>query len=84
MKIAVLLTCFNRVEITKLCLNTLKSHQELYDVFLVDDGSTDDTNSVVKSMYPFVHVVDGSGDLFWSRGMHVAWKRAANTYDYDF
>lgn len=86
-KIAVILTCFNRVDKTIKCLS------ELYDqaipgfprleVFLVDDGSTDGTASAVKAQYPAVNLLLGDGSLFWNMGMHKAFGEALKgNYDY--
>jgi GT2 family glycosyltransferase len=80
LKIAVLLTCFNRREKTISCLTSLfdailpKDYS--LDVFLVDDGSTDGTSESVNQHFPQVKVVKGDGTLFWNRGMHLAWKSA--------
>lgn len=84
MKLAILLTCFNRVEVTKQCLDALEKYRELYDIFLVDDGSTDGTYELVKTKYPYIKLIKGSGNLFWSRGMYLAWETAANFFNYDF
>lgn len=80
--IAVLITCFNRVEKTITCLESLykaklpKDFQ--FDVFLVDDGSTDGTTKAVKEKFPAVIVIKGTGKLFWAGGMRLAWKNALN------
>lgn len=86
-KIAVLLTCFNRVEKTIRCLQNLETSKpkgiDLH-VFLVDDGSTDGTGETVKKEFPNVNVIQGTGSLYWNRGMHLAWKTASeqNIFDY--
>jgi len=54
------------------------------DVYLVDDGSTDDTSLYVKQAFPSVKIIQGTGNLFWNRGMHLAWEIAAKTKSYDF
>jgi GT2 family glycosyltransferase len=53
-------------------------------VFLVDDGSTDDTRGFVKSNFPEVNVIDGTGDLYWNQGMRLAWGEALRSSNYDF
>ena len=55
----------------------------LVDVFLVDDGSADGTGEAVRKQFPSVNVIQGTGDLFWNRGMHLAWTEAA-TKDYGY
>jgi len=81
-KIAILLTCYNRKEKTINCLKSFYKSLEFlnfkteFDVFLVDDGSTDGTSNAIKELFPNVNVISGSGDLFWSGGMRLAWKTA--------
>ena len=86
--IAVLLTVHNRKNKTLKCLQNLYS-QELadgysFDVWLTDDGCTDGTTKAITEFYPKVHIVRGDGNLFWNRGMHIAWEAAAAYHDYDF
>jgi GT2 family glycosyltransferase len=88
MKMAVLLTCYNRVETTLRGLDRLFAQRlpagGRLDVFLVDDASPDGTGKRVRERYPQVYVIEGTGNLFWSRGMRLAWQTAAAQDDYDF
>jgi GT2 family glycosyltransferase len=87
-KIAVLITCHNRKEKTLACLHSLFECNlpecYLLDVFLVDDGSSDGTGDTVKSEFPTINVINGNGNLFWNRGMHLAWETAAKSTNFDF
>lgn len=87
-RIAVLMTCFNRVKTTLECLERLFAQEipEEYqlDVWLVDDASPDETGRHVKEAFPMVNVVEGLGNLFWCKGMRLAWDKAAEANDYDF
>lgn len=80
--IAVVMTCHNRAELTLQCLHSLFSQAYTFNckinVFLVDDGSTDDTGKRVIAKFPEVNVIYGSGDLFWNRGMHLSFMEAMN------
>ena len=92
MKIAVLMTCYNRVQTTLQCLERLKLAcaqvgDAAFDVWLVDDASPDRTGEKVKAAFPEAHVVQGAGNLFWCRGMRLAWDEAvkasgADAYDF--
>lgn len=85
--IAVLLTCHNRVDKTLKCLSHL-SGQSLAEglnvsIYLVDDGSTDETGKKVQDRYPDVNVIYGDGCLFWNGGMHRAFAEALKVgFDY--
>jgi GT2 family glycosyltransferase len=85
--IAVLMTCYNRKQDTLDCLSQLFAQILLEDVslkvYLVDDGSTDGTASAVSDAYSAVQIIQGGGDLFWNRGMRLAFSTAMqNDFDY--
>src|SRR5690606_30533818 len=84
-----LLTVFNRREKTLRCLDRLfrqvgLREKFIIEVFLVDDGSTDNTKEEVLDQFPRTHVIQGDGTLFWNRGMHLAWKSAVKKAEYDY
>lgn len=78
MRIAVILTVFNRKEQTLLCLTSLSKQKNMpnYDVYMCDDGSTDGTADAVLKQFRNVNVIQGTGGLFWSRGMARAMSAA--------
>jgi GT2 family glycosyltransferase len=84
-QIAALLTCHNRREKTSACLRSLRNQIELstsafrLNVFLVDDGCTDDTVNAALEIWPEANIVAGDGNLFWCGGMRKAWSAAAAT-----
>lgn len=86
-RVAVLMTCHNRRETTRVCLTTLRGQFGIApeDVFLVDDGSTDGTADAARAALPGITVINGDGSLFWNGGMRLAWNRAkASGRAYDF
>ncbi|MEH7440206.1 glycosyltransferase family 2 protein [Neobacillus drentensis] len=85
MKIAVVLTAFNRKNKTLACLTSLEKQVDMpeYDVYLCDDGSTDGTKEAVLDEFHNVTVIQGTGALFWTRGMALAMSAAVSKkYDY--
>lgn len=86
--IAALLTVHNRKEKTLSCLHKLFDQNSIdeyqLEVYLTDDGCTDGTIEAVSKQFPSIKVIHGTGNLFWNRGMHLAWKTASETKDYDF
>ena len=86
--LAVLLTVFNRRDLTVKCLQRLYEQKipenVKMEVYLTDDGSTDGTKKAVLDNFPQVHVIDGDGSLFWNRGMWTAWDEAAKVKNYDY
>lgn len=89
MNIAVLMACYNRVETTLRCFERLRAAAELvpdarFDVWMVDDASPDATGAKVKAAFPEVNVIQSPGNLFWCKGMRLAWDTAVasgNKYD---
>jgi GT2 family glycosyltransferase len=82
MTIAVILTCFNRREKTLEFLLTLEK-QSLLNTFslntvLVDDNSTDGTETAAREKFPHIQTLKGTGALFWCGGMRAAWREAAS------
>ncbi|ATL43854.1 glycosyltransferase [Elizabethkingia sp. HX WHF] len=83
MRIAVLITVFNRIEKTLLCLKSLfdADNTELgidFKIFITDDGSTDGTAGKIKESFPSenIEILQGSGQLYWNGGMNNSWKAA--------
>ena len=91
MNIAAILTVFNRRQKTLSCLEHLFAALDAYNsrrdggegsirlvVYMTDDGSTDGTADSVKTQFAGrdVHIVQGTGSLFWAGGMRVAWQAA--------
>jgi GT2 family glycosyltransferase len=89
LSISVLITCHNRKNKTLECLRLLFLQSGLNNdfsikVFLVDDASTDGTSEVIVTSFPEVRIIQGTGNLFWNRGMHLAWQVARKESSPDF
>lgn len=70
-KIAVLLTCYNRKEQTLHCVESLAKHNsdvELYFV-ITDDMSTDGTAEALQNLPYRIKLIPGTGSLYWNGGM---------------
>lgn len=79
-RVAVLITSFNRRELTLNALEALFRQRNVetvqFSVFLVDDGCTDGTSEAVRARFPEVHILAGDGALFWNGGMRMAFAAA--------
>lgn len=95
-KIATILTCFNRKAKTISCLKHLFAATEYYNantdkklevaVYITDDGCTDGTTDAVMEAFPKrdIHIKRSEGDLFWARGMNLSWEIAAESAVWDY
>ncbi|RDC54298.1 glycosyltransferase family 2 protein [Pedobacter chinensis] len=87
MKIAVLLTTFNRRDKTILCLESLKNQilidESELEIFLTDDGSSDNTVIDALKIFPKANIFKGNGQLFWAGGMRKSWSEAIK-HNFDF
>ncbi|MEM8677102.1 MAG: glycosyltransferase family 2 protein [Cyanobacteria bacterium P01_G01_bin.67] len=81
--VAVIMTCHNRHDITISCLQLLHQQNAKFDVYLVDDGSSDGTRDSIGRNYPEIKLFQGDGNLFWAGGMRVAFGEALKD-DYDY
>lgn len=90
MKIAVLLTVYNRKKTTITSLKYLYkainilSKNKYFDIYLVDDGCTDGTSEAVHDLFPNIKIIRTSGNMYWSKGMRLAWKTALSKDAYDY
>ncbi|MFW5886946.1 MAG: glycosyltransferase family 2 protein [Bacteroidota bacterium] len=88
MKLAIVIPIYNGLAYTKKCLENLdknipENKKDKFHVVIVDDGSTDGSGEWIKTHYPGVTVINGTGGLWWSGGMnvgihHVLEKTSAN------
>jgi GT2 family glycosyltransferase len=85
--IGVLITCHNRLEATRGCLDALARqelpHHIVVHVYVVDAGSTDGTSEMIGSLFPSVRVIRGHNGLYWNGGMRLAFSEAQTAgHDY--
>lgn len=90
-RIAILLSAYNRKDKTLACLESCQAQIESmkpdrnheFSIYLTEDACTDGTPEAVSERFPSVHIIHGTGHLFWNRGMCAAWSMAAEE-DPDF
>tara|TARA_X000000950_G_scaffold45778_1_gene52119 strand:- start:8976 stop:9845 length:870 start_codon:yes stop_codon:yes gene_type:complete len=76
-KIGIVIPCHNGYLFTKKTLESiLNSSYENYKVYVVDDGSTDNTKKNIKENFSGVKVISGNGNFWWSKSMNVGIKKA--------
>jgi len=90
MRIAIIITVFNRIAKTLACFESLRkslvNHSNVQiKVFLTDDGSTDGTKEQVLTSFPDLNIkiLPGSGQLYWNGGMNNSWREAIKEGGFD-
>ncbi len=80
LKLVAVLTCFNRKALTLACLEALAAAAGRaaidLEAVVVDDASPDGTAAAVRERFLWAEVIEGSGALYWNRGMHMGFARA--------
>ncbi|NDK55859.1 glycosyltransferase family 2 protein [Pontibacter fetidus] len=75
--IHIVIPVFNRKEFTRACLDSLnRQTNQDFKVIIVDDGSTDGTDEMLRIEYPEVDVLRGDGNLFWTAGVNLGIRHA--------
>lgn len=75
--ISIVIPVHNRKTFTRNCLVSLKNQTLPADfVIVVDDGSTDGTDELLRDEFPEVIVLKGDGNLFWTASINVGIKKA--------
>ncbi|NJK90794.1 MAG: glycosyltransferase [Blastochloris sp.] len=78
LRVAVVMTCHNRREKTRKCLESILSQRGVdgirLELFMTDDGSTDGTGEAVLAVWSGATILKGNGNLFWNQGMRKAWE----------
>ncbi|WP_158280820.1 glycosyltransferase family 2 protein [Pararcticibacter amylolyticus] len=80
--ITIIIPVYNRIEVTKQGLTYISRSVDYYNkqasspeyniqIVMVDDGSTDGTAELIKKAYPYIHVVESEGDLWWTGAVNL-------------
>lgn len=83
--IAVLITCFNRKNLTFDIVTKFAKHSENFDLYVVDGGSTDGTPELLKTLCKELPNVSLflQEDSYWAESMRLAWEIAIRNQEYD-
>ncbi len=90
-KIALVFPIFNGLDFTKTCLKHLSESfsevdpkKEIFEIVIADDGSVDNSSEWINQHHPYVHILQGDGNLWWSGGINLAVNYAINNLKADY
>ncbi|GMV78688.1 MAG: hypothetical protein AMXMBFR79_18180 [Chitinophagaceae bacterium] len=70
--IFIVIPVFNRKKFTYNCIKSLQSQTFTeFKIILVDDGSTDGTEELIKKEFPEVIILKGNGNLWWTGAINL-------------
>lgn len=69
--IYVVMAVYNRIEATLECLESFKKQTfRDFQIIIIDDGSTDGTEKILREHYPEITILKGDGNLWWTKAMY--------------
>lgn len=78
-KINIIIPVHNRKEHTKKCLESLAVQTyEHKEIIVVDDGSSDGTYEMIAENFPFVKILRGDGNLWWTGAVNLGLSEILN------
>lgn len=85
--VCVIMTCYNRKEYTRRCIESLQTSDLEFQFIVTDDNSTDGTDKMLKQLQSrySITILHGNGSLFWSGGMRKGMayaKKSEKKFDY--
>lgn len=76
-RVAIIIPVHNRIAFTRQCLKALEAQTcKDFSVIVVDDGSSDGTATMLRTQFPTVEVIQGDGNLFWTKATNLGVKSA--------
>jgi GT2 family glycosyltransferase len=82
-RILIIILCYNGIELTRACLQSLRGLASPADVLVVDNASSDGTAAIVRQEFPEVSVLETGANLGYAGGNNVGLKVALEQ-GYDF
>jgi GT2 family glycosyltransferase len=79
--VAIILPTFNRNEMLKNCLFSLKKQTyNKYITIVIDDGNNDETSEIINNNFNDIILLKGNGDLWWTGSVNMGIKYALENF----
>lgn len=80
--LAVIILSYNTSQLTVKCLQTVfaQTKKIKFDVWVVDNNSSDDSVAKIKKLFPQIHLIESKENLGFPRGNNLALREASARY----
>lgn len=80
--LSIVVVSFNTKELTVKCLQSIyqKSWKNKYEVWVVDNASSDGTTEAVRKLFPTVKLIEGKENIGFAGGNNLALKKVNSKY----
>lgn len=84
MKIDFIVLTWNSDRYISNCLNSIKSMQNKYkiDVYIIDNGSTDDTRNIIKRHFSDYHIIELNRNIGTTKSRNMALRKITSNTDF--
>ncbi len=82
MELSIIIVNFNTKDITRACLDSIRKYSEgsVWEIIVVDNGSTDGSVAMIRKEFPNVKIVENKANLGFAKGNNQARKIAKGKY----
>ncbi|RJR30287.1 glycosyltransferase family 2 protein [Candidatus Microgenomates bacterium] len=86
MKLSIIIVSFNTRDVLKDCLTSLFTHHKteiakrLFEIIVVDNGSTDETQAMIKKQFPRVKLIQNARNEGFGKANNVAARKTISEY----
>ena len=78
MELAVVIPTFNRIAVTKQCIDSLRANKNRNDLIIICDSSSTDGTQSIQSFYDNLMFIDVGPGAWWSAAVNVGVQRAVH------
>lgn len=78
MELAVIIPTFNRIAVTKQCIDSLRANKNRNDLIIICDSSSTDGTQSIQSFYDNLMFIDVGPGAWWSAAVNVGVQRAVH------
>ena len=70
-KVYILIPIHNNIAETRKCLSCIRTQiYTNYEIVVIDDGSTDNSNKIIRKEFPDTTILQGDGNLWWAGALY--------------